>query len=127
MGVGSIQRDLTMKYMLLLYGDEAAFGSMTDEQRNQAFGAYMAYNHALQAEGVLVSGNPLQPSVTASRVRSPEGKTEILDGPYAETQEQLGGTYVIDVPDLDAALAWAARCPMSEWGTVEVRPLMVLG
>ncbi|MEQ7154530.1 YciI family protein [Brevundimonas aurifodinae] len=116
-----------MKYMFLLYGNEAAFGSMTEDQRNQAFGAYMAYNSALQAEGVMVSGDPLQPSFTASRVRAPDGKTEILNGPYADTQEQLGGTYVIDVPDLDAALAWAARCPMSAWGTVEVRPLMVLG
>jgi hypothetical protein len=116
-----------MKYMLLLYGNEGAFGSMTEDQRNQAFGAYMAYNAALQAEGVMVAGDPLQPSFTASRVRAPGGKTEILNGPYADTQEQLGGYYVIDVPDLDAALEWAARCPMSAWGTVEVRPLMVLG
>lgn len=127
MGVASTHERLTMKYMLLLYGNEAAFGSMTEDQRNQSFGAYMAYNAALQAEGAMVSGDPLQPSFTASRVKAQNGKTEILNGPYADTQEQLGGTYVIDVPDLDAALAWAARCPMSAWGTVEVRPLMVLG
>lgn len=116
-----------MKYMLLLYGNEAGFGSMTEEERGKAFGAYMAYNAALEAEGVMVSGDPLQPSFTASRVRAPGGKTEVLNGPYADTQEQLGGTYVIDVADLDTALAWAARCPMAAWGTVEVRPLMVLG
>jgi len=65
----------------------------------------------------------LRPSTDATSVRVRAGKTEVLNGPYAETREQLGGFYLIDVPDLDAALSWAARCPTSSYGTIEVRPI----
>ena len=84
---------------------------------------YIAYTEALQQAGALVGGERLQPTSSASTVRVANGKTTVLDGPYAETREQLGGFYMIDVPDLDAALSWAARCPGANHGAVEVRPI----
>jgi hypothetical protein len=86
-------------------------------------GAYFAYTEAMQKAGVLVGGERLRPTSDATTVRVKDGKTQVLDGPYAETKEQLGGYYMIDVPDLDAALSWAARCPGAATGTMEVRPV----
>jgi len=85
--------------------------------------AYAAYSAALGKAGVLLGSNRLRPTTEATSVRVKGGKTEVLNGPYAETREQLGGYYLIDVPDLDAALSWAARCPSSSHGTIEVRPI----
>ncbi|HVH81710.1 MAG TPA: YciI family protein, partial [Stellaceae bacterium] len=76
--------------------------------------------------GVLVGSNRLRPTSDATTVRVADGKSQVLNGPYAETREQLGGYYLIDVPDLDAALSWAARCPAVEYGAVEVRPIWVM-
>jgi hypothetical protein len=73
--------------------------------------------------GILVSSDRLRPAASATTVRVADGKTQVLNGPYAETKEQLGGYYLIDVPDLDAALSWAARCPGASYGSVEVRPV----
>ena len=73
--------------------------------------------------GVVLGGNRLRPTSEATTVRVKGGKTEVLDGPYADTKEQLGGYYLIDVPDLDAALSWAARCPTAANGTIEVRAI----
>ncbi|MET0429427.1 MAG: YciI family protein, partial [Microvirga sp.] len=89
-------------------------------------GAYVAYAEALKAAGVLVGGDRLQPSTTASTVRAGRDGPEILDGPYADTKEQFGGFYMIVVPDLDSALQWAARCPGAVEGAVEVRPMWVV-
>jgi len=75
---------------------------------------------------VLVGSNRLRPTSTASSVRIADGQTKVLDGPFAETKEQLGGYYLIDVPDQDAALSWAARCPGARHGTIEVRPIWVM-
>ena len=83
----------------------------------------MAYGQALQDAKVVVASNRLRPTSAATTVRVADGKTQVLDGPYAETKEQLGGYFLIDVPDLDAALAWAARCPGASHGAVEVRPV----
>jgi hypothetical protein len=83
----------------------------------------MAYSDAVKSAGVLVGSNRLRPTKDATTVRIADGKSQVLNGPYAETREQLGGYYLIDVPDLDAALSWAARCPASTYGTVEVRPI----
>ena len=117
-----------MTYMLLLFNDEKRWQNMPPDVAEREFGAYMAYSAALRESGAFVEGNPLQPTATATTVRvTGDGKTTVLDGPYAETKEQLGGYYVIDVPDLDAALAWAARCPAASHGTVEVRPVMEIG
>ena len=80
----------------------------------------------MKKAGILVDGNRLKPTNAASTVRVANGNTKVLDGPYAETKEQLGGYYMIDVPDLDAALSWAARCPGASHGTVEVRPIWAM-
>ena len=116
-----------MQYMLLLYVNEAGWPKLSPEQQAQGMAAYMAYTDALRQAGSLVGNGRLQPTATATTVReTEEGKTQVLDGPYAETKEQFGGYYVIDVPDLDAALAWAKRCPAANHGVVEVRPLFGL-
>ncbi len=115
-----------MKYMLLIYGDEAARQSASKEQMGQMFAAYGAYTEAMKKAGAYVAGDPLQPTATASTVRVNGGSPKVLNGPYADTKEQLGGYYIIDVPDLDAALSWASRCPGASVGTLEVRPLMTM-
>jgi hypothetical protein len=84
----------------------------------------MAYTKALMESGMMLGGNALQPSLTATTVRVRDGKTQVLDGPFADTKEQLGGYYLIDAPDLDTALEWAARCPGASFGAMEVRPIM---
>ena len=115
-----------MQYMLLIHTNEAGFAAMPRDQAEQAMGAYMAYTEALRKAGALVSSNRLQPVATATTVRLANGKTQVLNGPYAETKEQLGGYYLIEAPDLDAAIAWAARCPAASHGTVEVRPIWTM-
>ncbi len=112
-----------MQYLLLIYGNEAAMQSASKTDIDQMHAAYGAYTEALQKAGVIVGGNRLKGSTSASTVRSVNGKTQVLDGPYAETKEQLGGYYMIEVPDLDAALSWAARCPGASRGVMEVRPI----
>ena len=96
---------------------------MTKAQQEQGVAAYMAYTEALTKAGVLRGTNRLQQSSAATTVRVTDGKSQVLDGPYADSKEQLGGYYIIDVPDLDAAISWAARCPAVGHGVVEVRPL----
>jgi hypothetical protein len=112
-----------MEYMLLIYSDAAAFEAAPASQKAEGLAAYGAYGEALQKAGVLRSANRLRPVQTATTVRLQSGKTEVLNGPYAETREQLGGYYLIDVPNLDSALSWAARCPGASHGIVEVRPI----
>jgi hypothetical protein len=85
----------------------------------KAFGDYGA---ALDAAGVLVSADVLQPVAQTTTVRIVDGVPKVQDGPYADTKEQLGGTFVLELPDLDAALAWAEKAPSVQWGTVEIRP-----
>jgi hypothetical protein len=115
-----------MKYLLLIYGNEANAQALSKPDMDRMLAAYGAYTEALQKAGVIVDGNRLQRSTSATTVRTTNGKTNVLDGPYAETKEQLGGYYMIDVPDLDAALSWAARCPGASHGVVEVRPLWAM-
>ena len=115
-----------MKYMLLIYGNEAQMQGRPKAAADQALAAYGAYTEAMKKAGILVDGNRLKPTNSASVVRVANGNTKVLDGPYAETKEQLGGYYMIDVPDLDVALSWAARCPGASHGTVEVRPIWVM-
>jgi len=116
-----------MEYMLLIYSDYARFESMSAAQKAEGLAAYGAYTEALQKSGALRGGNRLRPVQAATTVRLKSGKTEVLNGPYAETREQLGGYYLIEVPDLDAALSWAARCPGASHGVVEVRPIWPMG
>lgn len=112
-----------MKYMLLIYSSEAGEEAMSEADMGQMMEAYGAYTAALQQAGVLLGGERLQPTASATTVRMADGKTSVLNGPYAETREQLGGYYLIEAPDLDAALLWASRCPGASHGSVEVRPL----
>ncbi len=112
-----------MKYVLLLYGDENALAADRQAHDGKISPAYLAYLEAVRDAGIMLGGDRLQRSSTASTVRVVDGKPTVLDGPYAEAKEQLGGYFMIDVPDLDAALAWAARCPGAYEGTIEVRPI----
>ena len=111
-----------MQYILLLYAREAGWSELTRAQQEQAMGAYNAYTEALKNASVLTSVNRLQPTSTATTVRVAHGKSQVLDGPYVESKEQIGGYYLIDVADLDAAISWASRCPGASHGVVEVRP-----
>ena len=115
-----------MQYLLLLYANEGGWQNMTKAQQEQGMAAYAAYTEALRKSGALVGSNRLQPMATATTVHVVDGKSQVLDGPYAETKEQLGGYYLIEAPDLDAALAWAARCPGAGHGTIEVRPVWAM-
>lgn len=112
-----------MQYILLIHVDETAFARMTPEMQGVMSEPYMAYNAALQKAGAMVAGERLQPSNVSTTVKVRDGKTEVLDGPFATTKEQLGGFYLIEAEDLDAALSWAARCPAASHGVVEVRPI----
>jgi len=111
-----------MQYMLLIYEDDADRVAMMDERMPNC----AAYAQAMIKAGIYVCGNRLQGATTATTVRLADGKTHVVDGPYAEAKEQLGGFHIIDVPDLDSALAWAARCPSASRGVVEVRPVWPL-
>ena len=115
-----------MQYLLLIYGEERAAESMPREQMTEVVNAYMAYTEALRDAKVVVASNRLRPTSAATSLRTSDGQIKVLDGPFAETKEQLGGYYLIDVPDLDAALSWAKRCPAARYGTVEVRPIWVM-
>jgi hypothetical protein len=112
-----------MKYLLLIYSNEAQAIAASKEQVTQMSSAYGAYTEAMKKAGVLVGGERLRPTTDATTVRVQGGKSQVLNGPYAETKEQLGGYYMIEAPDLDAALSWAARCPGAAHGTIEVRPI----
>jgi hypothetical protein len=112
-----------MEYMLMLFSDPSGFEALSEAQAQEALVAYGAYTGALEKAGVLRGVNRLRPPQSATTVRVTAGKTDVLNGPFAETREQLGGYYIIDVPDLDAALSWAARCPAASHGAVEVRPV----
>lgn len=109
-----------MRYMLLIHGNEKLMNATTPVGMSPD---YAAYNEAMAKAGIMLGGERLRPTTTAASVRIVDGKTEVLDGPYAETKEQFGGYYMIDVPDMDQAVAWAARCPAARYGTVEVRPI----
>ena len=114
-----------MKYMLLIYGDEEKMRAIPKEDAAKMMPAYMAYTEALKKAGVLLGGDRLQFTSTATTVRIRDGKTSVVNGPYAEAKEQLAGYYLIDAPDMDSALSWASRCPGASAGSVEVRPLWV--
>ena len=112
-----------MKYILMDYVKESGWTELSNADKQYWLGAYLAYVEAMKNAGVLQEGVGLQPASAATTVRVINGKTQVLDGPYADSKEQLGGFHIIDVADLDAALSWAARCPTSLHGVVEVRPL----
>jgi hypothetical protein len=114
-----------MRYMLLIYSQENEAERDSDEMR-ATMEAYDAFTAEVQRRGAFLGASPLEPVATATTVRVRDGETLVTDGPFAETREQLGGYYLVDCPDLDAALELAALCPATASGTVEVRPLMDL-
>lgn len=113
-----------MKYILMDYVQESGWPELPKDEQKQWLGAYRAYTEAMTKAGVLRAGSGLQPTSAATTVRVTNGKTQVLDGPYADSKEQLAGFHIIDVTDLDAAISWAARCPTAIHGVVEVRPLL---
>src|SRR5262245_5980594 len=112
-----------MQYILLDYVNESGWPTLTKAEQEHWLGAYKAYMEAMTKAGVLKSSGGLKPTSTATTVRVSDAKTQALDGPYADTKEQLGGFHIIEAPDLDAAISWAARSPTALHGVVEVRPL----
>jgi len=112
-----------MQYILLDYVNESGWPMLTRAEQEQWLGAYKAYMEAMTKAGVLRSSSGLKPTSSATTVRMLNDKPQVLDGPYADTKEQLGGFHIIDVADLDAAISWAARSPTAMHGVVEVRPL----
>lgn len=111
-----------MRYAILVHESEASLAARKDPE---FVAAYSAYLKALADAGVTIAGVGLQPATTATTVRLSEGKRVVQDGPYSDTKEELGGFLLIEVPDLDKALEWAARCPvLSQGGATEVRPAL---
>jgi hypothetical protein len=114
-----------MLYLLTIYADESHYASMGPEELGGVMEAHGRFGAAAGEAGVLRGGNGLQPTSTATTVRLRDGETMLTDGPFAETREQLGGFYMIDVDDLDEAVRWAAQVPEAGIGSIEVRPVMV--
>ncbi|MGL4439453.1 MAG: YciI family protein [Bosea sp. (in: a-proteobacteria)] len=110
-----------MRYTLFLYSEEANWAKMTPEQQQGAMAAFGGYIEALKQAGALIATDWLKPTATATTITLRGGR-RIQDGPYADTKEQLGGFFVITAPDLDAAIAWAERCPVAQFGYIEIRP-----
>ena len=114
-----------MQFMLLIYDDEQVWQGMSEEERNGVMGEYFAYTEELRQAGAYVAGDALQPVETATTVRLRDGEQLLTDGPFAETKEQLGGYYLVDVDSLDDAIRWAAKIPSARYGSIEVRPVVV--
>jgi hypothetical protein len=113
-----------MKYMLMDYVSEAGWPELAEGEKERWLGAYRAYIEAMAKAGVLRDSRGLQPTSAATTVRTTDAKLQVLDGPYADSKEQLAGFHIVEVADLDAAIAWASRCPTVLHGVVEVRPLL---
>ncbi len=112
-----------MKYLFLLYADEIAGAAIQPEAMKGFMSEMYAYEDALNKAGVPFVTEGLHPTSAATTVRTQNGKKVITHGPFAETKEQIGGFFLIEVPNLDEAIEWAARCPASRWGTIEIRPI----
>ena len=114
-----------MQYMMMLNESAEAFAERDDPAKAGAYwGAWTTFIREMAAAGIIVNGDGLQGPATATTVRVRDGKREVQDGPFADTKEQLGGYFVIEVPDLDAALSWAAKAPSAAYASVELRPVM---
>ncbi len=113
-----------MRYMLLIYASEVDFSHMTSEERAAIMQGHSTFAQEAMQRGILTGGAPLQPTSTARTVRIRKGKTLVVDGPFAETKEQLAGTYILDCKNLDEAIELAAKIPDALHGSIEIRPLM---
>ena len=112
-----------MQYLLVLHVNESGWGQLTPEQQQQGTAAYMAYGEALRKAGAFLGSNRLKPSSNSTTVRVNNGKTQVLDGPYADTKEQVGGYILFDVPSMDEAIRLAAEIPVVRYGGAEIRPV----
>ena len=112
-----------MKFALLIYESPDAFAARKKGASDPYTSAWRAYHKALAESGAFVAGDPLEVPETGTTISVKEGKRRVQDGPYADAKEQLGGFTIVELPSLDAALEWAARCPAASYGAVEVRPL----
>ena len=115
-----------MQYILMTYVSESLWPNLPAAEKQRFAAAYGAFVEALQRAGAVKGMNRLRPTPEATTVRLADGKTQVLDGPYADSKEQFGEYFLIDVPDLDAAISWASRCPAAEHGAVEVRPIWTM-
>ena len=114
-----------MQFMLLIYDDEALWAGLGDDERNAIMGEYFSFTRELRESGKYVAGDALHPTSTAKSLRLRDGAPLTTDGPFAETKEQLGGYYIVDVDSEEEALEWAAKIPSARLGTIEVRPVVV--
>ena len=112
-----------MKYILLIYGAESEWESMSREEMEKVYAEHGAYAEAMEKAGVMRGGAELKPTTTATSIRFGNGRPRTVDGPFAETKEQLGGYYLIEVDNLEQAIEWAEKMPGMTSGTVEIRPL----
>ena len=112
-----------MQYLLLIYEAEEIWESKTEDEQRAVLARHQQLHQRMEADGVTWTGEPLMPTATAVSVRSRNGARQVTDGPFAETKEQLGGFYLVDVESVEQAIAYAELLPNSETGTVEVRPL----
>jgi hypothetical protein len=110
-----------MRFMMLIHHDEPALAAAPQKE---LWAEYAAFNEALAKAAGSAPGERLQPSSAATTVRQHDGKTDVLDGPYADTKEQFAGYFFVEAPSLDEAIAWAKRCPSSKYGSIEIRPIM---
>lgn len=115
-----------MHYVMLIYGSEAEYNRMSNTERAEILQGHYTFNNEVQRRGIVVGGQPLQPPSVATTVRVRDGKILTTDGPFAETIEQLGGTYVLDCKDLDEAIELAAKIPEASFGSIEIRPVMII-
>ena len=111
-----------MRYALLIHYPQPAVPALSQDEMRAGMAAFQSYAEALADAGVLRSAEVLQPSASATSVSVRQGQLQVQDGPFADTKEAFAGLFMLDVSDLDAALAWAERCPAARWGTVEIRP-----
>lgn len=114
-----------MRYALLIHYPQPAVSTLTEHEIEQGKAAFHAYARALDDASVLRSAEVLQTIASATSVSVKQGKLQVQDGPFADTREAFAGIFMLDVADLDAALAWAEKCPAAQWGTVEIRPSAV--
>lgn len=110
-----------MQYMMLIMGDESRFNQQPETEMSPEF---RVYAETLRKAGVMVGGERLQPSRRSKRISVREGKTKVIDGPYADTREQLGGYFILECKDDAEAVAWAEKCPAARYGTIELRPIV---
>lgn len=114
-----------MRYALLIHYPQPAVSTLTKAELEAGMAAFQAYARALDDAGVLRSAEVLQTIASATSVSVRQGGLRVQDGPFADTKEAFAGIFMVDVPDLDAAIAWAEKCPAAQWGTVEIRPSAV--